>query len=290
MTEKKKPITREKSWHLRSEYIDSNGDVYSKGKFVRAGEPSKVEAAPTEKLSETISEEDTQKLLLEQLQAMRKELDELKQNKSVSANVPAPLIDSKEFAEAIVRAGDESKGKKYLIDEKDIPEGDYIEKGITFSAAGAGYIQVGDIRQGQYVDSPYKNIIKFKYQATDKRGGRNVKEEVINHYCTYTTHSKKVVKWLREHTLYGIKFWESAREALDADSTKAAIAANIMLGLSKQDGHQLRKMCMQEKISIYDDLGKMRALLANKLAEKKMIAEYKNSMDNASKAIEMFGG
>jgi len=36
------PLTKARGWHLKKEYLDSNGDLYKFGKFVEPEEPKKA--------------------------------------------------------------------------------------------------------------------------------------------------------------------------------------------------------------------------------------------------------
>lgn len=102
------------------------------------------------------------------------------------------------------------------IKYKPVPANDWQEVGITFSARKV-YLIVGSYinERGLEVLPPYK-LIKLQYAASDIKKDGN--EETIVNFCTFTTHLKEEIKFLRNHPAYGFEFFENMNEANAADN------------------------------------------------------------------------
>jgi hypothetical protein len=99
---------------------------------------------------------------------------------------------------------------------KPVPPDDYQEVGVTFSARRVFFV-IGSYmnHKGIEVLPPYK-LFKFQYAASDIRKD-GMETEIVNS-CTFTTHLKGEIEYLRDHPLYGIEFFENLNETMSADS------------------------------------------------------------------------
>jgi len=113
---------------------------------------------------------------------------------------------------------------------KPVPPDDFQEVGVTFSSRRI-YFVIGSYlnSKGVEVMPPYK-LIKFQYSASDRR--REGREESIVNSCTFTTHLKAEIKFLKEHPFCGIEFFENLNETMSADSIyiefRARAAAQVI--------------------------------------------------------------
>jgi len=307
--EERKPINPPKMWQVRNLFVDQTGEVFSRGKSVpslrgviteqNVNDKQAVQDAigvsegdlkiAMEKHLKTISkpkpkpkvtEADVMAAALQKIEELSLKVEQM-EGKEPSSN----RFDSTEFAEAIVKAQKESDGVAFLRNERDIDKKDFLDVGITFSSYGTGFLLNGDKRMGVYVASPYNIPFYFEYQATDRKRG-NQKEETLNHFCSFTTHSKKEITWLKSHSLFNIEFWLTVNEAINADAVRVQAASKIMGTLTTQSQPTIIKRCRDEGIPIGNDVNVMRSQLANKLAGKVVQESTDQAAQRAVSAIE----
>lgn len=202
------------------------------------------------------------------------ELKSLKeQNKPLAA--PTGGLDANQFRELIEtvvksvkeKPDDQKYGSTTYTDEKDIDPDDFDDVGVMFSALSTGYVVVDDKRKGKSIQTPFRNVILFGFNAMIKtRDSRG--KEVLNTFCSYTSHSKTEQQWLRGHTYFGIKFFESHIEALNANAAKAQKISHFIDIVGGYDNSQLMQLCKQHNVSIGNDPHKMRTNLAMAMYEK----------------------
>jgi len=220
-----------------------------------------------EKLSTAPSDE-IMKLVLE----LKAEVKELKEKNAGGHVAERKEMTPYDMAKAIVLAQEESKGGKYFMrDAMDIDKDDYLENGVTFSSYGVGFFLGGDIKNGHYINSPYRRPMHFKYQGTNRFGSG--KDTKISHFCSLVTHSKKEIEYLRNHIHYNVSFWESANKALNADARKAQMMVNSLSSLAKIDQHIIIKRCREEGLPVTDNFDQMRVALASIEADRFIKAE-----------------
>ncbi len=155
---------------------------------------------------------------------------------------------------------------KTFIDEKDIDPKDFDAKGVNFCACSTGYLIVDDVRQGFPVPTPFGNAIFFKFNgqvvSRDMEG-----KQVLNTFCSYESKSKKEQEWLRSHRYFGLKFFESAKEALSVDAMRAQKLMKYVDNLMSQDSYSIVAQAKQYNVPISEDVRTMRFLLANKMLD-----------------------
>lgn len=99
---------------------------------------------------------------------------------------------------------------------KPVPEDDFQELGITFSARQV-YLVIGSYLNSKSMEvmPPYK-LIKFQYAASDIR--KDGREESVVNSCTFTSHLKAEIKYLRNHPHFNVVFFENLNETMSIDS------------------------------------------------------------------------
>ncbi len=230
------------------------------------------------KEKETPSNDTALQKMLEEMAALKNELAEIKNQKQQPGGITTELI-----SEVVKAVGDNGKnfneqpfGKQYV---KDLDPEDFDKKGVTFCAYSIMIVIVGDVRQGRDVRTPFGNVIKFMYQATKRQGVG--KHQTLSSYCSYTSHSKKEIKWLREHTLYGFGFFESAKAALSVDARKAQALSRIIINVDGLEPHQVVARCKEYEVPLNDDMKTMKILLAHKIADRQYIEEVEANKQRA---------
>lgn len=187
-----------------------------------------------------------------------------------------------------IRDGNKTEIDKFgtgkFVRPEDIDKSDYMEVGVDFFGYSVGYVIVDDKRMGHDVSTPFNNVIKFNYQASVRiKNGRN---EDINNFSSYTSHSKKEVEWLREHSFYGVVFFEKTSQALNTDGFKAQKLVRHITTINNWDQHTVIQRCKERKVAITGDLKEMRIALAQILAEEDMVAEKQLNRQKATVNFE----
>lgn len=190
------------------------------------------------------------------------------------ANV-APGMNPEQFkmliAEVVKAAKEQPENQNRLtvqtfVEERDIDPTDFDSKGVLFCAYSTGYLIVDDVRQGFPVGTPYGNAIFFLFngQTITRDSDGN---QVLNTFCTYLSKSKKEQEWLKNHRYFGIKFFESAKEALSTDAVRAQKLMKYVDSLMSQDAPSIVTQCRQYEVPISEDMRTMRILLANRMLD-----------------------
>jgi len=144
----------------------------------------------------------------------------------------------------------------------DIDESDVLpkEEWVTFITHKALYAIVDDKRHGRNVKAPL-DMILFKYQSTQQV--KSGKEVDIVQLSTYTCMSRMELKWLQEHSLYGITFFNESIAAISKDVERGMRIAKVMTSLNGMNQHQLVSMARERNLPVGGDLGQLRGIIAN---------------------------
>ncbi len=118
---------------------------------------------------------------------------------------------------------------------KPVPPDDFQETGVTFSCRQV-YLVIGSYldHKGMEVMPPYK-LFKFQYAASDIRKD-GMESRVINS-CTFTTHLKEEIKFLRNHPLHGITFFENLNDTMKSEAIYSEFrvkAATQVMGMTDE--------------------------------------------------------
>lgn len=153
-----------------------------------------------------------------------------------------------------------------FVQARDIDPNDFDKQGVRFSAFGTGYYIVDDKRNGFSVQTPFGNVLAFTYSGSRRNINAEGKVELAT-FSTYVSHSKIEQEWLRNHHLFGIKFFESASVALSANAERAQMISRFIDSLAAQDQHQVLGQCQTYGIPIGTDMRAMRLALAEKMVD-----------------------
>lgn len=237
---------------------------------LESGEQSNSKSEKDSQKKEAVSEVQLLTDLVKQLQSQVKKLESEKLS-------PQSGIKPEDLVKIMAQYSVESqrvKDKDYRngIQEEDIPEDDYDERGVTFCAPFLGYVITDDRRKGHRVLLPYnKEAVFFQYQGT--RRFQNGKEESLSVFSTYTSQSKKEQEWLRNHTFFNTMFYESTEGAKSFDVIKAQKLSRIMTMISHLELPQLIARCKEYGIPINKDKDIMRPMLAMEMADRELKSE-----------------
>jgi len=179
----------------------------------------------------------------------------LAQNKELMAKLSAP---SKQSPFGVANAKSDYVGD--LID-------DYVEEPVIFFGFTCGLGIWGDKSMGQ-ITYPPNGKIQFTLIVRSKRlTHKGVQVVSVSHFAS---NSKKEIEYLRNHSKFGIQFFENKEDIKAMDytvATRLAESSNIVNTLSDI---QMIARCKLENIQITNDPKVMRMQLTKVLAEKLM--------------------
>lgn len=168
----------------------------------------------------------------------------------------------------------ELKGKiEPISEELDIenPVDDYLEEPIVFFSFSSHYSIFSDKRYNREVLPPRGEPVVFEKLYRYKRRsklGRGI--EVVS-VSQVVVHSKSTVEWLRNHSLYGIKFFENINKAKNVNVTLAEKMAEMNAVVTNMNDMQVIERAKRENIDISNpDLHYIRQMLTRKMAEDAM--------------------
>ena len=173
------------------------------------------------------------------------------------------------------------------IDVSEIDPDDYVKTPVEFFAWCHSTNIWDDIRQGRPVKTPYRRPIRFKhlYRVVKTSEGRG---KIVQSVCRVVLHSKKEIEFVRSHTLFGIKYFETSGQASSVDIKKAAKLAEVYQRISKLSPSEINFTARQLHSEGYKeinlntlDVDEVRRSVANALAEK----EIKDTRERYEKIV-----
>lgn len=145
---------------------------------------------------------------------------------------------------------------------------DYLDVPATFFAFSSRFAIFGDKRFGREVLPPrdeyiiFEKLHRYARQATTGRG-----MEMVS-VCQATVRSKETAKYLRDHNLYGIKFFESIKKAQSVNVTLAEKMAEMHSVIGNMNDYQIIERAKREGIVIADgDVRQLRKELCEVMAK-----------------------
>lgn len=173
---------------------------------------------------------------------------------------------------------EKESSKQYVDDLSD----DWLETPATFFTFAFGVSIHGDRKRG-VLTTPPNGAIKFKPILRSKKKGRHG-PQVIS-VSSIRVHSKREAEYLRGHSWFGIKFFESVSEAITVDTTWAQKLVEANQSVQSLSDQQIIARCQMENLYIGTDTDTMRKQLVELIAKRNIrraeeinIGKIKNSM------------
>ena len=151
---------------------------------------------------------------------------------------------------------------------------DFLDIPVTFFAYSLSFALYGDKRRGKVENTPSGEAIKFEpyYRYNVKNAGKRGNETVS--ICRATVQSLQTVKWLRDHSQFGIKFFENIKSAIDQDVFLAEKMVQVSNMISNLSDMKVIDRAKSEGINITDpDISNIRQQLIKKIATKQIDQE-----------------
>jgi len=204
----------------------------------------------------------------------------------------ANIFSQEELSKVVTQLQEEIKdlkqSKKSTRGEKrqNVIEEDFLDPPATFFAYSISFGLYGDKRKNRLNHPPNKQPVLFKphyrYNKNKNTGGKKGAEVVS--ISRATIRSKSVAKWIRDHSLFGIRFFESIKTAIDQDAYLAEKMVSVSNMISTLGDMQVINRAKQEGIDIGNpDIKLIRQKLIKTIAFNEIGNEKQKKEDLASK-------
>lgn len=160
---------------------------------------------------------------------------------------------------------------------------DYLEVPAVFFVFSFDWACHGDVRRGRKTYPPLGKFIKFKKLYRYKRlntGGRG--SDVVS-VAQATVRSKSEAEWLREHSLFNIKFFENINDAKSVDTTLAEKMSEMQAVVANMNDMAVIQRCKAMEIRVHSDLDTLRRELVQTMA-KNDLRKTQQTIENHLKA------
>lgn len=205
-----------------------------------------------EPVKEEVKQEKEESIPLSFVQKMMKEMEEkftAQINKLKTANARKELDDDLEYVAEL--------------------EDDWLDVPVVFFAFSFNFSIHGDKKRGIESEPPH-GAIKFKPLIRTKR--RSGKETQVVSVSSVKVQSRLVAEYLRNHSQYGIAFYENMESAMNIDSTWAQKMVEAQQSIGKLSDMQVIARAKQEGVSVSQSPERMRRELVE-LTAKRAIAQ-----------------
>jgi len=141
---------------------------------------------------------------------------------------------------------------------------DLVEDGEIFWAAGFHLVIGDDKKNGIAIPPPYK-VIDFRPEGSKRK--QNGKEVDMQIWSTYMSHSKKEIEWLKNHSLYGIRFFTKSADAMSIDVRYTQKLAEYAQAMRNTEAHRVVAQARELGLVVTDDLETLRLVIAQERAK-----------------------
>jgi hypothetical protein len=177
------------------------------------------------------------------------------------------------------------KAKGELQEEADYIEDledDWLDAPATFFAYSINMSIHGDKKRGVQSEPP-QGPIQFKPIVRQKRAGRKG-EEVIS-VSSVKVHSRAVANWLRNHSRFGISFFEDMDAVLNMNTGWAQKLVEANTAINSLSDQQVIARCKQFKLPVGTNIVQMRKGLVEHMAEMSVKAHDKAMYGKLKEAV-----
>jgi hypothetical protein len=175
---------------------------------------------------------------------------------------------------------DMQAGADYIAELED----DWLEVPVVFFAYSINFSIHGDNNLGKSTKPPH-GAVRFKPIIRTKRPGKGRRGEEVISVSSIKVHSKAVVEYLRNHSQFGIAFFENMDSVLNIDSGWAQRLIEANQSIQRLSDQQIIARCRQEGIPIGTDIVKMRKALVENMAEKSLAKQRELSYGKLERAV-----
>lgn len=153
------------------------------------------------------------------------------------------------------------EGEDYISDLED----DWLDIPVVFFAYSFNFGIYGDKKMGKETEPP-QGAVRFQPVIRQKRQGRRG-DEVIS-VSSVKVHSKAVVEYLRNHSMFGISFFENMDDVINMNTDWAQRLIEANNEIKRLSDQQVIARCRQEGVPIGQDISVMRKMLVDNSAKR----------------------
>ena len=180
---------------------------------------------------------------------------------------------------------DRVKGKEIVFDHEDA-----LDDPCVFFCYSNYFAVFGDVKNSQEILTPYKRPLRFKPFYRYKRPSPTGRGQETVSVSRAIIHSKKEAQYLRDHSLFGVKFFENIGSIEKVDVTFSEKMIEINNVLNKMDDVQIIARAKKEieagaNIQLTSDVASVRKQLREVLANRQIKQQKKRSEETAGKKI-----
>lgn len=225
----------------------------------------------------TNNQSNQDELLLKQIKELQERLAKIESQSTSSVDKLVSAVDALTKNNQSTNNG----GRAY----EPIDPDDYTEQPTVFFAFSSGFIIADDVRKGSIVFPPTndsRGIVEFKYDSTRRK--QNGKETVIVNMCRFDCHSKKLSKWLQDHSQHGIRFFSNIDFSVvdEGMNEKAVLMAKYSTAYNNMTVNGVVSECVKMGIEPHPD----KEVMVSKLVSAKADAELKRSQEASKRILE----
>jgi len=218
-----------------------------------------------------------EELLLKQIQELQERLSKIESQSTSSVDKLVSAVDALTKNNQSTSNG----GRSY----EPIDPDDYTEQPTVFFAFSSGFIVADDVRKGSIVFPPTndsRGIIEFKYDSTRRK--QNGKETIIVNMCRFDCHSKKLSKWLQDHSQHGIRFFSNINFSVvdEGMNEKAVLMAKYSTAYNNMTVNSVVSECVKMGIDPHPE----KEVMVSRLVNMKADAELKRTQEASKRILE----
>ena len=154
--------------------------------------------------------------------------------------------------------------------EAEIDADDYLDKPVILFCYSHSHICMGDKRLGQNVKTPYDTPIRFKHLMRYKKPGTSRYNDEMVTMSSAVLRSKKEAIWMKNHTLFGIKYFEDIQDAKSVSRTFSDKMVEVSMHLNTMSEFEIIERAKAEQLEITSDVDDVRKRLVYCITEKAM--------------------
>jgi hypothetical protein len=148
---------------------------------------------------------------------------------------------------------------------------DVLDEPVHFFAYNSQYAIFGDKRMGQEIHTPYGTPIKFKRSIRMVRNpGSSRYDKSILSVCEAKIHSKKEMEFLKTHSLFGVKFFETANEAASVSVELAEVMGSVANEVAGLTQHQVVSRAKTMNLPMDQSVDVVKRALIDAIAKQRM--------------------
>lgn len=217
-------------------------------------------AAKNEPVNQEEKKEETVTLTISQIDKL---IDARLKERTSSASGASELVEL--LTQALGKQNNQKIEKFDKAKYHDPEPGDLLEKAVVFWSQGFQYVIGDDRKNGLAIPAPL-GVVDFKAQSSKRK--QNGKEQQMLILCKHVCLSKKELAFLRNHTMYGIRFFEKVDDVESVDVRYATLIASYAQGLRNMDAIRVFDTARHLQIPITtDNPDTMRVVLAQHYAK-----------------------